>query len=289
MESEAVAARRLTGTLIWVAISACLTFQALAGETEREVMDNAYVVRMVEMGLGESLILAKIDAAEKTAFATGLEEIVFLKEAGVSEGVIEAMVERGNRSILRSRPAAPAEPSAAAPAPGYGFRNEDLGLETIQVALEAEDGEQRLRVLRGEFSTIAMGMMAFVDYPGLHARVRTSDRSPALLVRSRSPLTGGRYFWAKLDSDTDDGVRSLKISSAKGRLKSMFGNSRTFLEPDHDWVLEYEVEDLGDDLWRVTPKEPLAPGEYGWYVDLGAGAQQATIFDFGVDESARDG
>ena len=61
----------------------------------------------------------------------------------------------------------------------------------------------------------------------------------------------------------------------------MFDNSRRSTEPD--WVLPYSVEDLGDDLWRVVPDQDLEPGEYGWYVDLGAGLQQSTIFDFGVD------
>lgn len=255
---------------------------ASAEDSEETGLSNANVVRMISAGLGDSLVVAKIRQSPEANFDLEVDDLIDLKSKGVSEEVVQAMLEWSSPSVFDNT-SSPAGSAGTSTASQIGFMQEDLGYETIRVALETSEGEQRLRVQRGEFSTTGMGMMTFVNYPGLHSRIRTSDHRPRLLVKSRSQLTGGRYFLAKLDSDTDDGIRSLKVSSAKGRFKAMFGNSSKMLEPDRDWTVPYDVEEMGADLWRVVPKEELEPGEYGWYVDLGAGAQQATIFDFGVD------
>lgn len=115
----------------------------------------------------------------------------------------------------------------------------------------------------------------FMNYPGLHARTRTSDRRPSLLVSSKTPLSAGRYFPAKLAPDTDDDVRSLKISSFRNRLRGAFGGSGRAMEPDSDWTVPYESIEENPGLWRVTVKQDIKPGEYGWYVDLGTGLQGA--------------
>jgi hypothetical protein len=251
-------------------------------EDEKEALRNSDILRMTESGLGNNLVVAKILESDLVDFDLEVDDLIELKNSGVSQEVIEAILGHKAPSVFDTESSSSEATSVSSVGP-IGFMNEDLGIETIRVALETEEGQQPIRVQRGEFSTVAMGMLAFIDYPGLKARVRTQDRIPNLLVKSRSQLTGGRYFLARLDSDEDDGVRSLKVSSAKGRFKAMFGNSRKMMEPDHDWVFPYTVEDLGDDVWRVTPEKELEPGEYGWYVDAGAGLQQPSIFDFGVD------
>ncbi len=249
-------------------------------ERASEALHNQDVVKMVAAGLSEAVVVAKIREAKSVDFALEVDDLIELKASGVSAVVIEAMLGGGDDSVFSTGSSVAGSALAANP---LGFMSDDLGHETIRVALETDEGKKLIRAQRGEFSTTAMGMLAFFDYPGLKAMLRTTDRRPSLLVKSKSQLSGGRYFWAKLDSDKRNGVRSLKISSAKGRLKATFGNSRRASEPDHDWVLPYSVEELGDDLWRVTPEADLEPGEYGWYVDLGTGSQQSCIFDFGVD------
>lgn len=265
-------------------VTLLLALVAGAQVNAQEPLRNEDVVKLTQAGLSEELVIAKINQAPTVEFDLEVEAIVKLKDDGVSEKVIQAMLERSSASPWGD---SAARPAAGAPGGGAGelgrVSQEDLGYDVIRVALASSEGDVPLRILRGEMSTVAMGLMAFMDYPGVKARVRTSDPRPTLLVQSAAPLTGGRYFLARLDVDQDDGVRSLKISSAKGRLKAAFGNSRTFLEPDHDWVIDYRVEEAGPDLWRVIPREDLRPGEYGWYVDLGTGMQEAGLYGFGID------
>lgn len=54
-----------------------------------------------------------------------------------------------------------------------------------------------------------------MNYPGLRARVRTTDLRPSLLVRSAEPIEGGRFFLVRLEADDDDRCRSLELGSLK--------------------------------------------------------------------------
>jgi hypothetical protein len=263
-------------------LSASLSAPALQGEG---ALTNQDVVKMVAAGLGDSLVLAKIRAAAAVDFALEVDDLVKLRKAGVNETIVQAMLERKASAAWPAAPSAPAPAMGANPENPWLSMQEDLGYELVKVALKATEGTLRIPILRGDVSSAGfMGFGAvFVNYPGLHAQARTHDRRPAILVKSSAPLTGGRYFITKLDVDEDDGIRSLKISSMKAGFKGAFGNTRGMIAPDPDWTLPFDSVEESPGIWRVTPKKDLNPGEYGWYVDLGAGGQAGGIFSFGVD------
>jgi hypothetical protein len=61
------------------------------------VLTNADVVQMQKAGLSEEVTLSKI-AGSQTNFAIGTQDLIRLKEAGVNDGIINAMVQKtGNR------------------------------------------------------------------------------------------------------------------------------------------------------------------------------------------------
>lgn len=276
-------ARFATGVLLVALLGGALA-GPLAGE-ETKPFTNESVVALVQAGLGNDLVIAKIRQAPKVSFQLEVEDLMALKQQKVAEEVIRAMLDR---TAPAASPLAGGSNTGAGGTPNafesqLEYQREELGMEVIRVALAKGDSLERIRILRGEMSTVAMGMAAFMDYPGLEARVRTAERRPVLMIKSTTPLTGGRYFLVRLDVDDDDGVRSLKVSSSKGRFKAMFGNSRSWMEPDHDWAFEWSAEDTGNDVWKVTPTVDLEPGEYGWYADFGTGGQGSGIFDFGID------
>ena len=50
---------------------------------------------------------------------------------------------------------------------------------------------------------------------------------------------------------------------------------------------DFTYEKLAPGVYKVTPKEDLAPGEYGFYNGGGAGPSGgAKIFDFGIKVAA---
>ncbi len=234
-----------------------------------EALTNQDVVKMISAGLGEAVIVAKVREAPAVDFHLGVDDLLALRRAGVSEAVVQAMLDRSKAAVPE-----PAQAVAVG-----------LGMDLVAVSLKTAEGRAPLRIVRGDMSSAGFGPYrnSFVNYPGLRARVRTHERRPTLLVKSETPLEGGRYFLAKLDSDTGNGVRSLKVSSFKSGLRAMFGSDRGVMAPDSDWTIPFETAEESPGLWRVTPKRDLEPGEYGWYVHLTAGPQGAGLFDFGVD------
>jgi len=61
-----------------------------------EVLTNEDIIRMVEAKLGDSVILAKIQGST-VEFNTSIDGLIVLKQAGVSDAVIQAMTEAGSR------------------------------------------------------------------------------------------------------------------------------------------------------------------------------------------------
>lgn len=257
-----------------------------ASVAAQEKLTNQGVVEMVEAGLGDSLVISKIQQAGSVEFDLEVDAIIDLKNKNVSEDVIQAMLDKSSASPWGDSPSSQTDNTGTGdPSGGFQSMQEDMGFRLIKVALSTEEGDQPLQIMRGEMTSSGFSYfrLTFMDYPGLEARIRTSDQGATLLVKSRDPLTGGRFFIGKLDSDTDDGVRSLKVSSFKQRLSAGFGSSRGFMEPDPDWTVPYEAVEEEPGLWRVIPSTPLQPGEYGWYVDMGASAQASGLYPFGID------
>ena len=57
------------------------------------VLTNADVVQMQKAGLSEEITLSKI-AGSQTNFDIGTQDLIRLKEAGVNDGIINAMVQK---------------------------------------------------------------------------------------------------------------------------------------------------------------------------------------------------
>jgi hypothetical protein len=266
--------------LALVAIACCVALHGRPGVAE-EVLRNQDVLKMVTAGLGDELIVGKIQEAPQVEFQLAVDDLVALRRAGVSERVVNAMLAR-NKQQTRPQRVPPPAPAASS------------------VSLRSGDSTMALHEAVGEVSSAGMGVFqnVFLNYAGLQSTARTSDRRPVLLVNCSSGPNVGHYFLAKLDSDRRHLVRSLKIGKGIRRV----GHAGGALAPDEDWVIPYDVKEEGPGTWTVTPQRRLEPGEYGLYVNLettpmGSAAVEGInsstpqqrcfigggIFDFGVD------
>ncbi len=70
-----------------------------------KVLTNDSIIKMVKVGLGDDLIVQTI-TAQPGHYTTDAEALVALKEAGVSDRVINSMVNKGRRQITPAREAA---------------------------------------------------------------------------------------------------------------------------------------------------------------------------------------
>jgi hypothetical protein len=231
-----------------------------AAESEKP-LDNAEIIKLTKLDMGDAVIIAKIKSAASVQFTTGTDDLVKLKEAGVSKDVMAAMLDRSNPA----KPSAPAESGTSSAA---------------SVALLSKDGAADLKTIEGDVKTIVapfVGMRRFVEFDGVEAAVRTKDRKPSVTIATdKDPRK--LYWMVKLDQDKDpeDMDRSLDVESP-----GMWGGVMSSA-PDDDSLVKCDVTEEKPGLWRYTPLKELKPGEYGIYV--GKGEQTASLYDFGVDK-----
>jgi hypothetical protein len=243
-----------------------------AAENEKP-LDNAEIIKLTKLDMGDAVIVAKIKAASAVQFATTTDDLVKLKAAGVSKAVMAAMVDRSNAGAAPAQAAA----GAAAAASPAGSAGGTVG----SITLVAKDGTTALKPIEGEVKSIVapfVGFKRFIVFDELAATVRTKDRKPSITIASAKDPSQGGYWFVKLDQDTDeeDRNRGMDVESP-----GMWGGSLSSA-PDGDFRIKCEKTEDKPGVWRFTPIKDLKPGEYGVYV--GKGEQTGVVYDFGVDK-----
>ena len=226
-------------------------------------LTNADIVKLSKLELGDDVVIAKISQAKRVNFQVATDDLIGLKDLGVSSGVISAMIRRSSSAVQGGGYVD--TPMGAIAVPGMG--------SGPSVRLDTKAGQFELASIAGHMGTTYafVTVLVFMDYPGLRADVRTKDTRPSILVTSpKNPA--GRYYLAKCEVNDDDGTRSVKMGRSGAFTSSGFG------APDSDWVVNFSAKEEQPGLWRLVPVKDLKPGEYGVW---GPGQE---LFDFGVDK-----
>ena len=238
----------------------------------QEVMTNQTVVEMVKAGLSERVIVAKIRTSP-TNFDVRTDALIALKKNGVPEKVIEAILSPSapSASAESSPSGAPPSASAAAVPPAMSpARTRPTVFQIIagkEVELMAAGTElQKNRAPYSRSNELVL--------PGNRAKYRTPDRQPVFVITSEPnemPLV-------RLEPGKDD--RNLKIGSGS-RVPYGGGSSRRGIRGEDMVDVDAERDSRG--FYRIRPRAPLAPGEYGFVSTRGGGSVGGSVYDFGVD------
>lgn len=216
-------------------------------------LTNAEIIKMTKAGLANDIIVAKVQQAPSVDFKLETDDLIALKDAGVPQAVITAMLERQTA------------PKAAAAAGSAGFPSVSLVAASGTTALSALEGEHK------QFAAPFVGLKHFYVFDGKAATVRVKDRKPSVEV-ALDKAPGDHWFLVKLDPDDDDPTRGLDLQSA-----GAWGGAHT-AEPDEDFIIDAEVAQGKPGAWVFKPKKELKPGEYALYCSKGF------LYDFGVDK-----
>jgi hypothetical protein len=237
----------------------------------QEVMTNQSVIEMVKGGLSERVILAKIRTSP-TKFDTSTDALISLKKNGVPEKVIEAIMSP-SAAAAAPAPAAPAPPSAPSvamtpvPAPGPSRPTVYLIVGGKEVELMAAGTE--IQNNRSPYSRSSELVIA-----GNKAKYRTAERQPVFVITSapnEMPLV-------RLDPGKND--RNLKIGSGS---RVPYGGSSSSRGIRGEDMVDVDAERDSRGFYRIKPRAPLAPGEYGFVSTRGSNTPRGSIYDFGVD------
>jgi hypothetical protein len=247
---------------------AALTLFAATSLTAQEVLTNDSLIALKKAGLSDSIIISKIKSSQ-TKFDVSTKGLIGLKNAGMSDQVIEAVVNAGSAAPAPAA-AAPAAPAAAAVAPS-------ASRETIVHLMGAKSVELVPSNASMEINTGFFDSKSELVLKGRKATYRIADKKPVFY--STWSANDAPLVRLKRGSDHDD--RNLKISSGSF---APFGGSIKYGVRSEDKVDLEAAERDARGLYKLTPKEPLKPGEYGFVLTYGmAAGASGRVYDFGVD------
>jgi hypothetical protein len=268
---------------------ACLLLLT-ATVVKAETLTNDSVIQLHKLGLGDAVIVSKIQASTCN-FDTSVDALKVLKDAGISDSVIQAM--------LLTFPSTKAAPAPATTAPA-GDPNDPKAAHASGIYLyQTIDGKPKMTLLalsRIEDVTSGSGWgMAFgassktrAVIAGAHAELQIPDAEPVFYFYFPKTTDDGLgsadvsatspddYALGVLEAHTshDKPVRRIEIS------KVSMGGYHMGLNPKD--LRPFTSEKIADGAYKVTPN-PLKSGEYV-FVQLAGTRMMTTLktYDFGI-------
>jgi len=280
------------------------------------VMTNRSVIRLVQAKISDDIIIAKINKS-KTNFDTSDDALVALKNAGVSDRVIAAMLSAGEESgeggsssgasapgsskegSKSSGPKGPASNASKEAAPtGSKDAKSSAPRKPVEITqappnygMYIEDGGQlktlgriETKVQIGKFRSFLKAVVPFVrqkvdiNIPGAHSTSRYDAVRPVFYA----------YFPPSRDVSKFK-LLQCKITGQRFDQRTLANASILFsTEQNQDEVLLDIGPTSVKDLYKLAPREDLPAGEFG-FVEGNTGSKSASdieiidVYDFGID------
>lgn len=267
----------------------------LAWPAMAETLSNQSIVTLSATGIGDEAIIAKIKSTNGV-YDLSTDQMIALKQKGVSGPVIAAMLASANKapaaaamSVDSPDPTVP-HPSGVylldATAPGGRLQRIDA-----TVSNQAKTGG----ILGYALTSGIASMSVKAAIQNEHARVTARSNQPTFyfFFDESNPASGAQASaWAAGTAATVTSPNEftlVRLMSKKGRREARVGSAniggvKTGVMDKDRLAFDYQVVRPG--VYKVTPNDKLALGEYGFIYSLtgggGAGAMTARIFDFSV-------
>jgi hypothetical protein len=255
-------------------------------------MTNADIIKMAKAGLGDQVIVASIQGSQRKDFDTSATALIALKQAGVSDTVLTAMVSARSGPVGPSSQPARAGRAGSMPAGIYV----DIGVNGQSQLVQLEPAViSRVRTAGVFGSAVTMGIAkakVVAELRGASAALRIRQQTPTFYFyfsSAANPVDNAFVGWLASASSPNEFVL-LQMYKEKDRREmdvakvNAFGSS-SGVESEN--TVSVKIEKLSATEYRVTPTEPLGRGEFCFFYAAGAATLQsgpvAKLFDFGVD------
>lgn len=283
-----------------------------------QALTNQDILKMVQAGLGESIVVATIRTAPSTGFDLSPDALIALKKGGVSDAIVALMIDP------RATPAAAPAP-VAVPVIGGASADTRARVDSATAAPEiarepgiywdrGSDGVHNLMVLEptvfsqaksGGFLTSALTYgIKKINWKavarGSAANLHIPEQQPTFYFYFESKGSGlgnsGGGFAGWLATATSPNEFVLARMTSKSRDRELivgewgaFGGSSGARSKD---TIDIQIDRLSGGIYRVKPAQPLEPGEYCFFyaggvstIGFGPGAATGRLFDFGIYEA----
>jgi len=282
-------------------------------------MTNQDVIRLVKAKVSDDLVVAKINQS-KTRFDTSVDALVALKEAGVSDTVVSAMMNAGaGSSSAPPKPAtssAPTPAGAIAPAPaqksGFGASNVSRPAAATNTNVAARKGAPPRPV---EVSSPPPNYGVYI-WSGGGLKPLGQVQTKVQISKFRSLLKSIPFVRQKIDINIPGAHSTSRFEETRPTFFAYFPPSRdvskfkllqckitgqrfdqrTLANASILFSTEQNQDevpvDIGPtsvkDLYRLFPREDIPSGEFG-FVEGNTGSQSASnieildVYDFAID------
>lgn len=265
----------------------------LAGVANAETLRNEDVVALLEAGLGEEAVIAKIETSDGN-FVTDTQTLLALRAKGVPSPVIAAMVKSANGTIRYDD----TSPDPKVPhSPGFYLLDTASSQPKMMKIDPIASTQTKTGGILGYAFTggIASASIKAV-LPGGTAQRQTTARKPTFYVYFDPPGGNQSAIFSTGFGNaviTPNELSLVDLMEKKDRREARVGSlniagSKTGVM-DKDQI-PFTYEQVSPYVYKITPDVDLAPGEYGFLFALVGGAGPglsggvagARVFDFTV-------
>ncbi len=257
-------------------------------------LTNQDVISMVEVGLSEDVIIAKIRSvsaagAGNTSFDTSVEGLKALKAAKVPDSVIKVMIDPGPApqpiNVMASTPMT-IDPNLPPPEVGVYWKD---GAKFVLIEGQALT-QTKAGGKAGSFFTDGLRNQHWDAYlEGPASKNVVKERRPAFYFYVPDGLDSSDYVLIKLNKKGDR--REFQVGSFGGITGGKAGVQR-------DKEIPFQAQHVGIRIYKITLNQDLKPGQYAFFMGTGQAATMAgakggnrsggvasgRIFDFGIPE-----
>ena len=243
---------------------------------KEETLTNKSVIELHELNLNDGVLIEKIKTS-RCDFDVSISGLKQLKEAKVSDPVIQVMISTKRSTLggeIKSIVAADANDPNAPHESGV-WLCENSAAQKKMVKMDAE--VYRMWTGGGPFGGASRAVLS-----GIKAPLQVSSRRPVFfmylgdggegIMRTMNP---NELPLAKLDLKEKTKERLLVIGSA-----SPFAGYNSGIKKES--LRAVDAVNVSSGIYRVTPKEDLADGEYAFCPTLAGGMTAGKMFCFGI-------
>lgn len=209
--------------------------------TGQDALNNEGVIKLVKAGMSEELIVSVI-RQQPGIYVLGAGDLVALKEAGVSEKLIGAMLDKGKTPTAVAPEAA--KKTSAIPGQGLFYKKGADYFELIQ-----EDVEWKTS---GAMRNMASAGIVKKDLNGTIAGASSRNflQNPMeIVIAPPSGMTVNSYVLLPMKATKS--AREFNV----GPVNKNSGLAKG--------AIAFGVEKVGEGQFRIVLPTPLGPGEYG--------------------------
>ena len=230
-------------------------------------MTNADVIKLASASLPADVIIASIHRASGRNFDLSVDGLIALKNAHVPDEVIKAMTQDSSAGDSATPAASPAR--AGAPAAAVADAQIPEPPDNGVFYMVGPGGRLRkLEPIRASITDMHQNLfegnqVAYRVY-GAHSPVRTSDPSPAIVIRL-VPKDNKVHVFGDYDVHDLNDMYFRRFESVEGARQTMVSPRNRRRGQTHvpdPGEFEFSIVKLGADFYKVVPNEPLIAGEY---------------------------